>query len=64
MTDKHASSRVGLALKMVDLYGKCDLSLVPNEPTDEMTAAGAAAGDVSPEVAMLIYKAMVRSDGS
>jgi hypothetical protein len=55
---------VGLALKMVDLYGKCDLSLVPNEPTVEMTVAGAQAGGVTPEIAALIYKAMVRSDGS
>lgn len=54
--------RLSQALASVKLYTELDLCLVPGEPSRSQCLAGAEAGQVSPECARLIYRAMVDCD--
>jgi hypothetical protein len=50
------------ALDLVQLYADLDLRLIPSRPSAAQRHAGAAAGNVSPEVAEKIYLAMLQAD--
>lgn len=54
--------RVGQPLDAVKLYSDLDLCLVPGKPSRAQCLAGAEAGRVSPETALLIYRAMLEAD--
>jgi hypothetical protein len=54
--------RLSQALDSVRLYTDLDLCLVSREPSRSQCLAGARAGQISPELARLIYVAMVGAD--
>jgi len=50
------------ALDLVALYAAFDLRLISAEPSEAQCRAGAAAGNVSPEVTRKIFRAMLAAD--
>ena len=52
------------ALDLLKLYAELDLRLIPSEPSEAQCRAGAAAGNVSPERAAAIFRAMLAADES
>lgn len=57
--DIRGSRALQNALDAVGAVGDSGFILVPSVPTPEMIAAGAEAGRVSPELARIIYRAML-----
>ncbi|MBY0430376.1 MAG: hypothetical protein K2Q10_04200, partial [Rhodospirillales bacterium] len=53
------SPALRFALAAVRAMGDPDLVLVPRQPTADMLAAGARAGNVPPQVAAQVFAAMV-----
>lgn len=43
----------------LDILGQIGIRLVPERPTRDMCAAGAAAGDIDPQLVLRIYNAML-----
>jgi hypothetical protein len=54
--------RLNQALAGMRLYTELDLRLVAGEPSPSQCRAGAKAGQVSPDMARLIYLAMMDAD--
>ena len=50
------------ALDLVRLYSELDLRLIPSVPSAAQLRAGAAAGNISPELADKIFRAMLQAD--
>jgi len=50
------------ALDLVRLYSELDLRLVPSGPSEAQCRAGATVGNISPELAAKIYRAMLQAD--
>lgn len=55
----HGSRALQNALDAVGAIGDSGFVLVPSEPSSEMTAAGARAGRITPELARAVYRAML-----
>lgn len=58
-SDPLGSRALQNALDAVGAVGDSGFVLVPNEPTLEMTLAGAQAGNIDPDLARRIYRAML-----
>ena len=59
---KAPGSPIRDALDLVRLYSQLDLRLIPSVPSEAQCRAGALAGNVSPELAGKIYRAMLEAD--
>lgn len=57
--DVRGSRALQKALDAVGAVGDSGFVLVPSAPTPEMIMAGAQAGHVSPDLARVIYRAML-----
>ena len=52
------------ALDLLKLYAELNLRLIPAEPSEAQCRAGAAIGNVTPEIAAEIFRAMLAADES
>ena len=59
---KAPGSPIRDALDLVRLYSELDLRLIPAAPSEAQRRAGAAAGNITPELAEKIYRAMMQAD--
>jgi hypothetical protein len=59
---KAPGSPIRDALDLVRLYSELDLRLIPSAPSEAQMRAGAEAGNISPELAAKIYRAMLQAD--
>jgi hypothetical protein len=50
------------ALRAVESMREVDLAVVPGVPSEPMVMAGAQAGQISPDTARRVYKAMLAAD--
>jgi hypothetical protein len=62
MSKVDPEARLSKALEKVKLYTELNLRLLPGEPTESQCWAGADAGRVSPDLARIIYLAMIEAD--
>lgn len=51
--------RLEAALELVERLGMPDLAFVPRRPSNNMVAAAVVAGDISPDRAMRVWRAML-----
>lgn len=58
-TDPRGSRALQNALDAVGAVGDSGFVLVPNEPTPEMTLAGAQAGNIDLDTARRVFRAML-----
>ena len=56
-----SGSTLGLTVQILDSIGSEGLSITPTEPNDAMLAAGARAGDITPEMARRVYQVMLQA---